>query len=175
MFFIIFWWQKGKHKRLSPWLGSLAAVIPFLFAPSVFLLLVWLGKNPLDAVTATISAFAIAAAGDFVIYFLHALVENLEKFPHHKRIVVLEITYDEISEELVKDMILNVGAFILLPFFVYFAPVQTLGIALAIITLLCLVGTLVGMVAVLRWSWRPMQFAVSSPMALSSAEAMVPD
>lgn len=172
MFFLILWWQRGKHKRLSPLLGSLVAVIPFLFAPSIFLLLVWLGKNPLDAVTATISAFAIAAAGDFVVYFLHALVENLQKYPHSDWLAALEITYNEISEELVKDMILNIGAFSLLPFFVYFAPVQTLGIALAIITLLCLVGTLVVMTASLVWTWRPkeaMMYKKHIPLEMETA------
>lgn len=175
MFFTIILWQWKKSWRLSPILGSLAAVIPFLFAPSLFLLLVWLGQNPLDAVTATISVFAIAAAGDFVVYFLDALKENLEKHPDLDRIAVLEITFNEIAEELVKDMILNVGAFSLLPFFVYFVPVQTLGVALSLITFLCLVGTLVAMPAILIWAWRPKEVAVMEHYPLGMESSFLPD
>ncbi len=141
--------QWGALRKLSPLKGGFAAMIPFIFAPSVFLFLLWISNGVLDVVAATVSSFAIAAAGDFMALLMYVLVQNIRAYPKLNLYDVLELTLHEEGPLRVRDMLLNVGSFSVFAICVIFQPVQMLGIAMMLITFLCLVGTLVFSMAIL--------------------------
>ncbi|MBI2055890.1 MAG: hypothetical protein HYT37_00715 [Candidatus Sungbacteria bacterium] len=162
--------QRRRARKISPLTGGLVAVVPFLFAPSVFLFVLWIGKSPLDVVAATVSSFAIAAAGDFMVLLLFAFVENIKKNPNLNLYGVLLPTLEQEGPLRTRDMILNIGAFSVFALCVLFEPVQMLGISMMLITFLCLVGTLVFSMAILMRILRPAeQPHADSPTAVVAA------
>lgn len=140
--------RQEQDSFLHPLLGSVAAITPFLFSLSLFLLLgIKAAGNTLDMAAAPIAALLLNAGLDFSFYFLRTLTKTLKKnIPQEQ---ALRETFALEGPLILKDGMLNAAGFLLLSF-ALFKPVRDLGMGLVLITILAQIGTLVVMVPVLR-------------------------
>ncbi len=132
-------WTWGWQRTL-PWWSAAVTTIPFVFGFSVFLLLLLLLQKPLDIVSATITSLSVSSAGDTTLHFLIAFLSCLKQEKGAKN--AWSHTFMEEGPRIVTDMLFNAALFIPLlagPI----PPLQTLGMSMALIMLLNMVGTLI--------------------------------
>jgi predicted RND superfamily exporter protein len=150
--FLVIKRRHGHYGFLHPVLGSIAAITPFLFSLSVFLLVgIKAAGNTLDMAAAPIAALLLNAGLDFSFYFLRTLGKTLQSTVSREQ--ALRETFRAEGPLILKDGLLNAAGFLLLNF-ALFKPVRDLGMGLVFITVLAQIGTLIVMVPVLMLAIR---------------------
>lgn len=137
-------WTWGWRRGL-PWWSAPATTVPFIFGFSIFLFLLLILQKPLDIVSATITSLSVSSAGDTTLHFLLTFLACLKQNGARH---AWSNTFAEEGPRIVVDMLFNAALF--LPLLAGpIPPLQTLGLSMALIMLLNLIGTLILMPPIL--------------------------
>ena len=133
-----------KQGKLSPWYGGAIMPAPLTFAAAMIALIMMAFRYPLNQANCVIMALAIGIAIDFSIYLIGGYKQRLAEGMDQRK--AIELTIKEEGREIIPDAIANsLGVFPL--WFSPFEPVSEIGVFAPAMILLCAIGSLVVLMA----------------------------
>lgn len=142
----LFFSQKGNAKKLSPVYGGIIMALPLTFAIAVIALAMVALKYPLNQANCVVMAMAIGISIDFSIYLISSYKEKLMKIWDKEMAVRFSLEDD--GPCIIPDALANgLG---LAPLYIsQFQPVSEIGIFAPLMILLCAIGAMTFLMAML--------------------------